>query len=75
LDPNTKFVEGLLDLDEWGQIKVKASMAASQPGIFAAGDVTNACPEQVATAVGTGVAAALSVTEYLSDYPAAKPKM
>lgn len=67
MDPNTEFVKGFIDLDELGQIKVNQSMATSQPGIFAAGDVTNACPEQMATAVGTGVAAALSVDEYLSN--------
>ncbi|NQT81134.1 MAG: thioredoxin-disulfide reductase [Candidatus Aminicenantes bacterium] len=67
MDPNTEFVKGFIDLDEFGQIKVNQSMATSQPGIFAAGDVTNACPEQMATAVGTGVAAALSVDEYLSN--------
>lgn len=66
MDPNTGFVKGLLDLDEKGQIKVGPAMRTSQPGIFAAGDVTNACPEQIATAVGTGVAAALAVDEYLS---------
>jgi thioredoxin reductase (NADPH) len=63
--PNSGFVKGLLDLDEWGQIKVGPSMTSSQPGIFAAGDVTDACPEQIATAVGTGVTAALSVSAYL----------
>ncbi|NOR21445.1 MAG: thioredoxin-disulfide reductase, partial [Candidatus Aminicenantes bacterium] len=42
------------------------NMSTSQPGIFAAGDVTDACPEQMATAVGTGVAAALALDEYLS---------
>ncbi|HDZ27845.1 MAG TPA: NAD(P)/FAD-dependent oxidoreductase, partial [Candidatus Aminicenantes bacterium] len=42
------------------------NMSTSQPGIFAAGDVTDACPEQMATAVGTGVRAALAVNEYLS---------
>lgn len=67
MDPNTEFVKGFIDLDEFEQIKVNQSMATSQPGIFAAGDVTNACPEQMATAVGTGVAAALSVDEYLSN--------
>jgi len=66
-DPNTGFLKGLLDLDESGQIMVDASMATSQPGIFAAGDVTNVCPEQMATAVGTGVAAALAVNEYLES--------
>jgi thioredoxin reductase (NADPH) len=68
LDPNTKFVKGLLDLNEWQEIKVQQNMATSQEGIFAAGDVCEACPEQMATAVGTGVAAALSVEDYLSKY-------
>ncbi len=58
--PNTGFVKSLVDLDEWGAIKVDAGMKTSQPGIFAAGDVTNACPKQMATAVGSGVTAALS---------------
>ncbi len=66
MDSNTGFVKGFVDLDEWGEIKVSQNMSTSQPGIFAAGDVTDACPEQMATAVGTGVAAALTVDEYLS---------
>jgi thioredoxin reductase (NADPH) len=68
LDPNTAFVKGLLDLNEWQEIKVQQNMATSQEGIFAAGDVCEACPEQMATAVGTGVAAALSVENYLRKY-------
>jgi thioredoxin reductase len=28
--------------------------------------VTDACPEQMATAVGTGVTAAIAITEYLN---------
>ncbi len=66
MDPNSEFVKELVDLDELGEIKVSQNMSTSQPGIFAAGDVTDACPEQMATAVGTGVAAALAVDEYLS---------
>ncbi len=68
LDPNTKFVKGLLDLNEWQEIKVQQNMATSQEGIFAGGDACDACPEQMATAVGTGVAAALSVEDFLSKY-------
>ncbi len=64
--PRTEFVKGLLALDEWEQIKVDGAMSSSVPGVFAAGDVSDACPKQVATAVGTGVHAALSVQEYLS---------
>lgn len=66
MDPNSEFVKELVDLDEWREIKVSQNMSTSQPGIFAAGDVTDACPEQMATAVGTGVAAALALDEYLS---------
>jgi thioredoxin reductase (NADPH) len=41
-------------------------MSTPQPGLYAAGDVTNASPQQMATAVGTGVAAAIAVNGYLS---------
>ena len=53
--PAQRLRPGLVELNEWGEIKVNPRMATSQPGIFAAGDVTDACPKQVATAVGLGV--------------------
>ncbi len=68
LDPNSKFVEGLLELNEWQEIIVQKNMATSQPGIFAAGDVCDACPEQMATAVGTAVAAAIGIEDLLRKY-------
>jgi len=64
-DANSSLVKGFVDINEWGQIKVSKTMATSQPSIYAAGDVTDACPQQIATAVGTGVAAALAVDNYL----------
>jgi len=63
--PNSEFVRDLVDCDEWGQIKVDGEMQTSRRGIFAAGDVTNACPEQIATAVGTGVSAAIAINDYI----------
>jgi len=68
MDPNTEFVKGLVELNEWGEIKVGKKMDTSQPGIFAAGDVTDACPDQIATAVGTAVRAALAVDDYLKFF-------
>ena len=68
LDPNSKFVDGLVELNEWREIVVGKNMATSQPGIFAAGDVCDACPEQMATAVGTAVAAALGIEDLLRKY-------
>ena len=63
--PNNKIVEKLVELNEWGEVVVEKNMTTAQPGLFAAGDVTDACPEQMAAAVGTGVAAALAITDYL----------
>jgi len=63
--PSTGFLKDLVRFNEWGQVKVNASMEAGPPGLFAAGDCCDACAQQVATAVGTGVAAALAADAYL----------
>jgi len=68
MDPQSDFVKRLLSLNDWSEIRVDERMAASQPGIFAAGDVVDAAPHQVATAAGAGVTAALSAVAYLSKY-------
>ncbi len=49
---------------EGGAIRVDGNMAASIPGVFAAGDCTGT-PYQVAKAVGEGNIAALSAVKYL----------
>lgn len=68
MTPISGFARGVVQMNEWGQIVVNARMAASEPGIYAAGDVIADAPRQVATAVGTGVTAAMSIDEYLSTY-------
>jgi thioredoxin reductase (NADPH) len=66
-DPTSDIARGILKLNPSGEIMVDARMATSEPGIYAAGDVIDGCSHQVATAVGSGVQAALSVDEYLSS--------
>ena len=66
VDPANGLGRGLVELNEWGEIVVNDKMATSAPGIFAAGDLIDAAPHQVATAVGTGVHAAISANEYLA---------
>jgi len=63
--PRTEFLKGVIDLNDQGEIKVRRRMGTSQPGVYAAGDVTDACSNQVATAVGSGVEAAIAADEYL----------
>lgn len=65
--PNTNIVKGLVDLNEKGEVIVGKNMETSKQGIFAAGDVTDTCSNQVATAVGAGVEAGLAVNKYIEE--------
>ncbi|HEC23585.1 MAG TPA: FAD-binding protein [Chloroflexi bacterium] len=65
LIPRSRVVEGLVELDEKGRIKINSRNETSAPGIFAAGDVTDGYAEQVLIAIGEGAKAALTAYEYL----------
>lgn len=68
LKPNTQFLAGSdVRLDEVGLIKTDAKLMTSMPGVFASGDVRSGATMQIASAVGEGAAAALSIREYLDD--------
>ncbi len=67
LEPRTRFLVNLCELDEQGRVKVNTRCETSQPGIFAAGDCTNVHAEQVLVAIGEGAKAALSAYDYLID--------
>lgn len=63
--PNSAIVADLVARDDIGRIMIDSRNRTSAPGIFAAGDVTNAYAEQVLIAIGEGTKAALSAYEYL----------
>jgi len=66
--PNTEFLKGFVELTEHGFIKVDcAFLRASVPGVFAAGDCRVAAAMQLATAIGDGVLAAMSLKQYFRD--------
>lgn len=66
LKPNTAFLAGSgIDLDEQGLIKTDSHLQTSLPGVFASGDVRSGATMQIASAVGEGATAALSIREYL----------
>jgi thioredoxin reductase len=69
LIPRSEIVADLVDRDEAGRIQIDCSNHTSEPGIFAAGDVTNIVAEQVLIAVGEGAKAALAAYEYLLGLP------
>ncbi|MBW2981568.1 FAD-dependent oxidoreductase [Candidatus Woesearchaeota archaeon] len=63
---NTDFVKGLIKLNEKNEIVVDKTGAASAPGIFAAGDITDLPGKQTVIACGDGSRAMLSAFAYLS---------
>ena len=65
LDPNTGYLQGVIPLDEGGQIVVNGWMESEVPGVFAAGDIRSNSPRQVSAAVGDGAAAGMSAQRYL----------
>lgn len=68
LKPNTQFLENSgVELDEVGLIKTDLKLATSIPGVFASGDVRSGATMQIASAVGEGATAALSIREYLEE--------
>ncbi|MBN1692640.1 MAG: FAD-dependent oxidoreductase [Dehalococcoidales bacterium] len=67
LDPNTDYLEGVVPLDENGQVIVNGNMASEVPYIFAAGDIRGGSPRQVVTAVGDGVVAAIAAERMLQE--------
>lgn len=69
LKPNTGFLEGSgVELDERGMIKTDRHLMTTVPGIFASGDVRSHATMQIASAVGEGATAALSIREYLDGH-------
>lgn len=66
LNPNTGFLkESSVTLNEVGMIMTDLHLMTSMPGVFASGDVREHATMQIASAVGEGASAALSIREYL----------
>jgi len=68
--PNTGFMDGIVefDSDHAGYIKtIGQTTKTSVPGIYAAGDVSDAVYRQAITSAGSGAAAALDAERYLSE--------
>ena len=77
--PNAEFMKGYAEQDEYGFVLTGHDIGhantllemeplpfeTSVPGIFAAGDVRHGSTKQVASAVGEGAAASISIREFL----------
>ena len=73
LKPVTHFLEGSgVELDEYGFVKTDDKLMTNVDGLFCAGDVRSGATMQIASAVGEGASAALSIREFLEAYDRAK---
>ena len=67
LTPNTEFLRGTVELDEWGFV-ASEGFATSLPGVYAAGDVRAGSTKQLGSATGDGIAALIAIREYLGRH-------
>jgi thioredoxin reductase (NADPH) len=68
LKPNTDFLKDSgVELDERRLVKTDLHLQTNIPGIYASGDVRSGATMQIASAVGEGATAALSIREYVDE--------
>ncbi|MGA9774848.1 MAG: FAD-dependent oxidoreductase [Candidatus Dormiibacterota bacterium] len=68
LTPNSEVLRGVAELDRFGFVSTDEAYRTSLPGLYAAGDVRSGSTKQLASAVGEGAAALLSVRSYLQQH-------
>ena len=65
LVPNSKLLDGIVDLNKYGEIVVDEYCNTSVEGVFACGDVTSVPYKQIISSMGEGAKAAITASEYL----------
>jgi thioredoxin reductase (NADPH) len=65
--PNTQFLGGLVERDGAGFIITDEDLATKTPGLYIAGDARKKSLRQIATAVGDGALAAVSLEHYILE--------
>ncbi|MBU1766914.1 MAG: FAD-dependent oxidoreductase [Candidatus Omnitrophica bacterium] len=67
--PNSGFVKDIVELDKDGYIKTNEKMQTSVAGIYAVGDIRSKEVRQITVACGEATIAAISVRDYLQEFP------
>jgi thioredoxin reductase (NADPH) len=67
MEPQTIFLQDLLELDKTGRIVTDGSLRTTLRGVFAAGDARGGSEPQAAVAAGEGALAAVTAHRYLTN--------
>jgi alkyl hydroperoxide reductase subunit F len=65
LVPNSDFLNGVVERTQYGEIIIDEKCNTTEPGIFAAGDVSTVPYKQIIIAMGEGAKASLSAFDYI----------
>ena len=65
LIPNSQFLKGIVELNDFGEVIVNDYGETSEEGIFACGDVTTVPYKQIIISMGEGAKASLAASDYL----------
>lgn len=65
LVPNSEFLNGVVERTKHGEVIINEKCQTTEPGIFAAGDVSTVPYKQIVIAMGEGAKASLSAFEYI----------
>jgi alkyl hydroperoxide reductase subunit F len=63
--PNSDFLQGVVECTKYGEVIIDEKCQTSEPGIFAAGDVSTVPYKQIVIAMGEGSKASLSAFDYI----------
>jgi thioredoxin reductase (NADPH) len=72
-EPDTGYLNNVLELDHDGHIITNSEMETAVPGIFAAGDTRSKMARQALTAAGDGATAAISAERFLTEQTVKRP--
>jgi len=65
LVPNSEFLNGVVERTQHGEVIIDEKCHTTEPGIFAAGDVSTVPYKQIVIAMGEGAKASLSAFDYI----------
>ena len=72
LEPNSQYLDDLLQLDNAGHVPTDIWMRTPLPGLLVAGDIRQSSARQLVSAAGDGASAAIAAQRYIEsrEYPA-----